>query len=115
MFPSLTSKSKFLKNFSLLIFYFLLFAFFTNCSEEEIMPEEKLIKIYVDILIAQDTTSDKSISTDSLKAIVLNTHNVSDSLYLKAIEHYKSSPAKWESFFNNAIKYVEELRANPEE
>ena len=104
-----------MKNFYLLILYVLLFAFLSNCSEEEIFPEEKLIKIYVDILIAQDTTSDKSISTDSLKALVLNKHDVPDSLYLKAIEHYKSSPAKWEAFFNNAIKYVEELRANPEE
>ena len=85
------------------------------CAEEEVLPEDKLIKIYVDILIAQDTTSDESISTDSLKAIVLSKYNVPDSLYLKTIENYKSSPAKWEAFFDNAVKYVEELRATPEE
>ena len=115
MFHSFTSYNNFLKNFPLLILYFLFIAFLTNCSEDEGLPEDKLIKIYVDILIAQDTTSDKSITTDSLKAIVLNEYNVPDSLYLKSIEHYKSSPAKWEGFFDNAIKYVEELRANPEE
>jgi hypothetical protein len=104
-----------LKNFYLLIFYVILFPFLSNCSEEEILPEDKLIKIYVDILIAQDTTTDKSITTDSLKAIVLKEYNVPDSLYFNSIEHYKSSPAKWEAFFDNAIKYVEELRANPEE
>ena len=115
MFHSLASKKNHLKNFLLLIFYVLLFAFLSNCSEEEIIPEDKLIKIYVDILIAQDTTSDKSITTDSLKAIVLKKYDVPDSLYLKSIENYKASPAKWEAFFDNAIKYVEELRAKPEE
>ena len=104
-----------MKNIKIILIHFFLALVLVNCSEEDILPEEKLIKIYVDILIAQDTTSDKSISTDSLKVIVLNNHDVPDSLYLKAIEHYKSSPAKWEAFFDNAIKYVEELRANPEE
>jgi hypothetical protein len=104
-----------LKKFFLLIFYILLFAFLTHCSEEEILPEDELIKIYVDILIAQDTTTDKSITTDSLKTIVLKNYDVPDSLYVKSIEHYNSSPAKWEAFFDNAIKYVEELRVNAEE
>ncbi|UCH65772.1 MAG: DUF4296 domain-containing protein [Ignavibacterium sp.] len=104
-----------MKKFFLLIFYILPFAFLTYCSEEEILPEDELIKIYVDILIAQDTTIDKSITTDSLKTIVLNKYGVPDSLYVKSIEHYKSSPVQWEAFFDNAIKYVEELRINAEE
>ena len=93
----------------------LIFAFIISCSENEILPEDELIKIYVDILIAQDTTTDKSITTDSLKATVLKKYDVNDSLYVNSIEHYNSSPEKWEGFFNNAIKYAEELRANADD
>jgi len=104
-----------LNNNYFVIFQLLIFAFIVTCSEKEIIPEEKLIKIYVDILIAQDTTSDKSITVDSIKTIVLKKYEVPDSLYVMLIERYNSSPAKWEEFFNNAIMYVEELRANAAE
>jgi hypothetical protein len=104
-----------LNKIKVVLLYLLIFPVIVSCSEDEIIPEEKLVKIYVDILIAQDTTTDKSISADSLKIIVLAKYDVPDSLYIKSIEHYNSSPAKWEEFFNNAIKYVEELRANAEE
>ena len=104
-----------LKIVRIILLQILLTSIVVTCSENEILPEEKLIKIYVDILIAQDTTTDKSITTDSLKAIVLKKYEVPDSLYVRSIEEYNSSPAKWEEFFNNAIKYVEELRASVEE
>ena len=98
-----------------LIILLLIAIFVFSCSEDEILPEEEFIKVYVDILIARDTTTDKSITPDSIKAIVLNKHNVPDSVYIKTIEHYNSSSEKWEEFFNNAIKHVEELQAKEEE
>jgi hypothetical protein len=86
-----------------------------SCSEKEILPEEKFINIYVDILVAQDTITDQSMSVDSLKSTVLWKYNVSDTVYAKTIEHYNNNPGKWEEFFNNAIKKVEELNAKKEE
>ena len=102
-------------NTKIVVFTFILILSIVSCSEKKLLPEEKLIHIYVDILIAQDTTSDKSITTDSLKAIILNNYEVPESLYVMSIEHYNSSPEMWEEFFNNTIKYVEELRANAED
>jgi hypothetical protein len=90
---------------------FLLSAFIYSCSKDDILPEDKFIKIYIDILVAQDTITDNSISNDSLKTLILQKHNVTDSLFTKTIEYYNYDPAKWEKFFEEAIKQVEELKA----
>ncbi len=88
--------------------------FIFSCSKDDIIPEDKFIKIYIDILIAQDTLTDNSISNDSLKTLVLQKHNVTDSLFTKTIEYYNYNPDKWEKFFEDAIKQVEELKATEE-
>ncbi len=59
----------------------------------------------------QDTLSDNSISNDSLKTLILQKYNVTDSIYSKTIEYYNNNPDKWEKFFEEAIKQVEELKA----
>ena len=90
---------------------FLLTVIIISCSKEDILPEDKFIKIYIDILIAQDTLTDNSISNDSIKALILQKYNVTDSIYTKTIEYYNYNPDKWENFFEDAIKEVEELKA----
>lgn len=90
---------------------FLLTAFIFSCSKDDILPEDKFIKIYIDILVAQDTLSDSSISNDSLKTLILGKYNVTDSVFTKTIEYYNYNPDKWENFFKDAIKRVEELKA----
>jgi len=82
-----------------------------SCSKDDILPEDKFIKIYIDILVAQDTLTDNSISNDSLKTLILKKHNVIDSVFTKTIKYYNYDPAKWEIFFEVAIKQVEELKA----
>lgn len=89
--------------------------FIFSCSKKDILPEDKFIKIYIDILVAQDTLADNSISNDSLKTLILQKYNVSDSIYTKTIEYYNYNPDKWENFFEDAIKQVEELKATEEE
>ena len=90
---------------------FLLTVFILGCSKDDILPEDKFIKIYIDILVAQDTLSDSSISNDSLKTLILEKYNVSDSVFTKTIEYYNYNPDKWEKFFEDAIRRVEELKA----
>jgi hypothetical protein len=82
-----------------------------SCSKDDILPEDKFIKIYIDILVAQDTLSDSSISNDSLKTLILEKYNVTDSVFTKTIEYYNYNPDKWEKFFEDAIRRVEELKA----
>ena len=90
---------------------FLVTAFIFSCSQNDILPEETFRNIYIDILVAQDTLSDNSISTDSLKTLILQKYNVTDSIYTKTIEYYNNNPDKWEKFFEEGIKQVEELKA----
>ncbi len=94
---------------------FLMTVFIFSCSKDDILPEDKFIKIYIDILVAQDTLADNSISNDSLKTLVLQKHNVTDSLFTKTIEYYNYNPDKWEKFFEDAIRQVEELKATEKE
>lgn len=103
---SLQLKPKYIK----IILVVIVFIF--GCSKNNILPEEKFRKIYIDILVTQDTISDNTISNDSLKTLVLQKYNVHDSIYTKTIEYYNSNPDMWEKFFEDVIKQVEELKAN---
>ena len=90
---------------------FLLIVFIFGCSRDDILPEEKFRKIYIDILVTQDTLSENTISNDSLKTVILQKYNVTDSIYTKTIEYYNNNPDMWEKFFEDVIKQVEELKA----
>ncbi len=81
-----------------------------NCSEEKIIPEEKFIHVYVDLMIVQDTTRTNPLPLDSLKEIVFTKHDITSELYDKTIAKYNSSPEDWEEFFDKAIAYLEELK-----
>jgi hypothetical protein len=82
----------------------------SSCSEEEVIPEEKFIHVYVDLMIVQDTTRVNSLPLDSLKQIVFTKHNITSELYDKTVAKYNSSPENWEEFFNKAIAYLEVLK-----
>jgi hypothetical protein len=86
----------------------------SSCSEEEVIPEEKFVHVYVDLMILQDTTRVNSIPLDSLKEIVFTKHNITSELYDKTIAKYNSSPENWEDFFDKAIAYLEELKTRKE-
>ena len=81
-----------------------------SCSEEEVIPEEKFIHVYVDLMIVQDTTRANPLPLDALKEIVFTQHKISTELYDKTIAKYNSSPEDWEEFFDKAIAYLEELK-----
>jgi hypothetical protein len=88
---------------------------FYGCEKEvKVIPEEKFINVYVDLLILQDTTSTDSLSLDSLKTLVFKNHNVSAEEYDATIRYYNSEPKKWEDFFDKAVNYVEALKKEAE-
>jgi len=96
--------------FSILIFLILIFVFVTACDNNTVIPEEKFIHVYVDLMIVQDTTRSNPLSLDSLKEIVFTKHDITSGLYDKTIAKYNSSPEDWEEFFDKAIAYLEELK-----
>ncbi len=92
----------------------LLLFFISACDEGPPIPEEKFIKVYVDVLIAKDTSSSDQISVDSIKSLVFFRHGISMKDYEETIKYYNSSSERWEVFFDKAIAYVEELKTKPD-
>jgi len=88
---------------------------FASCDNKEILPEEKFIEVYVDILVAEDTTTLNSITSDSLKTIILSKHNTTEAVYQNTIDYYNESPERWEKFFDKVVAYVEKLKSMSEE
>ena len=95
------------KFYSLLI---VLLLFFSSCDKEPPITEEKLIKVYVDLLIIQDTTTAKNFSLDSVKALVFKSYDVTAEQYDATLNYYNSRPEKWSDFFDRATAYAEGLK-----
>jgi hypothetical protein len=92
----------------------LLFFFISACDKGPPIPEEKFIKVYVDFLIIQDTSTAETFSLDSIKTIVFSRYNISPEQYDKTINYYNSQPEKWIAFFDSATAYAEGLKKEAE-
>ena len=82
-----------------------------SCSKKNTVDEDKLIKVYADLLIIQDTTNIENYSLDSLRTTVLDRYDLTLPQYEEMIKVYNQEPKKWEEFFDKAIAYVNELKA----
>ena len=76
------------------------------------MSQDIFVKVYVDLLIIQDTTSAEVYSLDSVKRVVFQKYNVSPGQYDSTIQYYNSEPDRWIEFFDSASAYVELLKSN---
>ena len=84
------------------------------CDKAPPIPEEKFIKVYVDLLIIQDTTTADTFSLDSIRTLVFTRHDISSEQYDETINYYNSQPEKWLAFFDSATAYVEGLKKEAE-
>ena len=91
-----------------------LFIFISACEKNPQIPEDKFIKVYVDLLILQDTTSTNNASLDSLKSLVFQKYKISADQYDATIQYYNEEPKRWEGFFDKAIAYAEKLKKETE-
>lgn len=99
---------------SKIIYLFITIILFAACEKEPAISEDKFIKVYVDLLILQDTTSTSNISLDSLKAIVFKKNNITLDQYDATIQYYNEHPKRWEEFFDKALAYGEKLKKEAE-
>ena len=97
-----------------LIFILFLFIPLSSCDKDSVIPEDKFIKVYVDLLILQDSSRIQPVSLDSMKTIVFTKHNITLEQYDATINYYYSYPEQWEAFFDKAIIYVEQLKGEAE-
>ena len=102
----------------LLSIKFTLFVVFTlllsGCDKGPPLSEDKFIKVYVDLLIIQDTTTVNNFSIDSVKSLVFTRHNISAGEYEATVNYYNSQPEKWVAFFDSTTAYVERLKKEAE-
>ena len=100
----------FLSSYSIISFFvFILFLSF-GCNQNKIIEEEKFIKIYTDLIIEKDTTSETSQLKDTVIKKVLSKHNVSLDDYKATVQYYNQDSERWEKFFAKAIANLEERR-----
>ena len=88
--------------------------FSLSCSKKNTVDEDKLIKVYADLLIIQDTTNVENYSLDSIRTTVLDRYDLTLPEYEKMISEYNQDPKRWEKFFDKAIAYVDELKTEKE-
>jgi hypothetical protein len=97
-------------SYKILPLLLIIFPLFLSCEKHSPIPEDKFIKVYVDLLILQDTTGTNTSSFDSLKTLVFKNYNISSVDYDATINYYNSEPKRWEGFFDKAIAYAEKLK-----
>lgn len=96
---------------SLLIF---ILAFINlSCDDKPPITEQKFMEVYVNLLIAQDTTA-TPYNSDSLKSVILASHNITEKQYDSMIDYYNEKPEKWTPFFDSVTAYVERLKLSSE-
>ncbi|MFO7445984.1 MAG: DUF4296 domain-containing protein [Ignavibacteriaceae bacterium] len=83
--------------------------FFSACNTNKI-SNDTLVKIYADIVIAQDTTSGASSNPAVINNLIFQKYNVSEKDYETSIRSMESNPESWDIFFDKVVKHVENLR-----
>ena len=81
-----------------------------SCSKSPAVKEDKFIKLYVDMLIAQDTSKANGKQLEIVKKQVLKKYSVSESEYDSTLNFYNEDPKRWSEFFDKAITYLEQLK-----
>jgi len=100
------SKVRFQKLFLLI---FILALINLSCDDKPPIPAQNFMEVYVSLLISQDTTA-TPYNTDSLKSVILVSHNITEKQYDSMIDYYNEKPEKWTPFFDSANAYVERLK-----
>lgn len=96
----------YLTKISVLFFFIFLFS---SCEDKSRIPEDTMVKIYTDLLIAQDTTFLTQPGIDSLMDAVFLKFNVDEAMYESTLDYYNEDSKRWEEFFDKVIAYIEDL------
>ena len=96
------------------VFLFLLctVSFINGCSGDNIISEDKFVKIYSDLIIAQDTVSSRMKNNQELRKEILSRYNVTEAQYKATVDFYNKNPNQWEEFFTKVTAYINELKKN---
>jgi hypothetical protein len=96
----------FLTVLSITLFFILLIS---GCEKAPV-PEDTLVKVYADLVIARDTVAHASVSKNELDMKVFRKYNITRKDYVESIKSINKDPEQWEKFFDKVIAHLETLK-----
>jgi len=85
--------------------------FFIGCNSNNYSSDEQIAKLYVDILIAEETYKTNPDFMNAAIDSLYEYYDISKDEYKQALTNYKSDEKTWGSFFTTAEKYLDTLKA----
>ena len=83
--------------------------FFVSCSNKKIIPQDKFVNIYAELIFAQDTASTPASKKD-FKSIILSRYGVTQEQYQSTVNYYDQDPKRWSGFFDKVTLNVSNLQ-----
>jgi hypothetical protein len=80
-----------------------------NCSKEKV-PQEVLVKTYVENLIAEEKYSANLDSLQYHKRLVFEKNKITEYAFKEALKLRKDDQDAWEDFFKQSNKYLDSLK-----
>ncbi len=81
-----------------------------GCNNDNIISEDKLVKIYTDLIIEQDTSKSAPPDLSKLRDKIFSRYRVTEKQYDATIDYYNRNPKEWQKFFKKAISYADKLK-----
>ncbi len=94
----------------LLLFVAAAVMLFPSCNNSKVIPEEKFVRLYTDLVIAQDTTAGEYKRMVKIRSGVFNRYDISEKEYETTLAYYNAKPERWEIFFEKVTSHVEVLK-----
>lgn len=95
------------------VLFFIMLILVSACGNGGGKPsQEKVAKVYVDLLIVKERYGSLTDSLDIHTANVFTKHGISEEEYLKTLASYKADEEKWDSLFSKANGYLDSLNLN---
>jgi hypothetical protein len=79
------------------------------CSDK-VVDQDKFIKVYADIRIAEDTLTGDHDNAMKVKNAVLKRYGLTEEEYRTTFEYYNDNPEMWETFYDKVIARVDTLK-----
>jgi hypothetical protein len=90
---------------------FLLMMFFMACGVENKPSQRDVAKLYIDILVAEETHKSEADSMNIAIDSLYKEHQITKEEYKKILAEYKFNEATWDDFFAFAQEYLDTLKA----
>jgi hypothetical protein len=87
---------------------------FVFCTQEKEVDQDTLVKVYVDILIAEDTLARNMDSLLIVKESIFENYNITKENYFHTINKYALQKKNWDEFFKKSLDYLDSLQKSSE-